>query len=99
LTTSSHALKGFFGRPLTLGLAGKPEGIDGSQVATLVKEGRIQQVADYCETDVVNTYRIWLRYEHFRGAITSLGFAESEADLRLFLEARLAERPYLASLI
>ena len=32
-----------------LGLAGKPAGIDGSMVAGLVKEGRIQEVADYCE--------------------------------------------------
>jgi hypothetical protein len=23
----------------------------------------ITEVADYCETDVVNTYRVWLRYE------------------------------------
>jgi predicted PolB exonuclease-like 3'-5' exonuclease len=81
-----------------LGLAGKPPDIDGSQVAARVKEGRIQEVANYCETDVVNTYRIWLRYELFRGVLTREQFSASEQDLRAFVGARAAERPYLASL-
>ncbi|MGH1557998.1 ribonuclease H-like domain-containing protein [Caulobacter segnis] len=40
-----------------LGLAGKPDGVDGGEVAAFVKAGRIAEVAAYCETDVVNTYR------------------------------------------
>jgi 3'-5' exonuclease len=81
-----------------LGLAGKPDGVDGSQVATLVKEGRIGEVAAYCETDVVNTYRAWLRYELFRGALNEAEFAASEADLAAFLAARIATHPHLAPL-
>ena len=45
----------------------KPDYIDGSQVEQYFAEGRIKMIADYCETDVVNTYRVWLRYELFRG--------------------------------
>jgi predicted PolB exonuclease-like 3'-5' exonuclease len=82
-----------------LGLAGKPEGIDGSQVASLVKQGRIGEVAAYCETDVVNTYRVWLRYELFRGALSEDRFRRSEAALADTLRSRLGERPHLASLI
>jgi 3'-5' exonuclease len=82
-----------------LGLAGKPQGIDGSEVANLVKEGRIQEVADYCETDVVNTYRIWLRYELFRGTLNREQFTACEDDLRRFIGTKLAERPHLANLI
>lgn len=82
-----------------LSLAGKPEGIDGSQVAALVKDGRLQEVADYCESDVVNTYRIWLRYELFRGALGREAFEASEADLGRFLEARSEAHPHLAALI
>ena len=26
------------------------------------REGKIKEVADYCETDVVGTYQLWLRY-------------------------------------
>ncbi len=27
----------------------------------------IREIAEYCESDVMNTYRVWLRYELFRG--------------------------------
>jgi predicted PolB exonuclease-like 3'-5' exonuclease len=79
-----------------LGLPGKPEDIQGKQVAGFVKDGRIQEVADYCETDVVNTYRVWLRYELFRGGVTNTEFDASEAALREFVLARAAEKPHLA---
>jgi 3'-5' exonuclease len=48
-------------------LPGKPFGIHGSQVEKLFREGKIREIADYCESDVVNTYRVWLRYELLRG--------------------------------
>ena len=35
----------------------------------------ITEVADYCETDVVNTYRVWLRYELFRGRLSGCSFS------------------------
>jgi 3'-5' exonuclease len=38
-----------------MGLLGKPDSIDGSEVANYHREGRIQEIADYCETDIVNT--------------------------------------------
>jgi predicted PolB exonuclease-like 3'-5' exonuclease len=36
-----------------MGLAGKPDHIDGSEVDKYFREGRIQVIADYCESDVV----------------------------------------------
>lgn len=82
-----------------MGLPGKPEGIDGSKVWDHVRAGRIQECADYGETDVVNTYRVWLRYELFRGAITPEQMVASEADLTAFITARLDERPHLGFLV
>ena len=82
-----------------LGLPGKPDAIEGSQVAAFVKDGRIQAVADYCETDVVNTYRVWLRYELFRGGLTGAEFEASEAALREFVSAKAAEKPHLAGFV
>tara|TARA_R110002124_G_scaffold250518_2_gene415587 strand:+ start:9806 stop:10579 length:774 start_codon:yes stop_codon:yes gene_type:complete len=79
-----------------LGLPGKPDGVDGSKVAEYVATGRIQEVADYCETDVVNTYRVWLRYELMRGALTTEAFEQSERSLTDFIDARSADRPHLA---
>ena len=52
-----------------MGLEGKPDGIDGSQVEAYCNAGRIQEIADYCQSDVINTYRLWLRYELFRGRL------------------------------
>jgi predicted PolB exonuclease-like 3'-5' exonuclease len=45
---------------------GKPDGIDGGQVDKYFRDGKIKEIAEYCETDVANTYRVWLRYELFR---------------------------------
>jgi predicted PolB exonuclease-like 3'-5' exonuclease len=53
-----------------LGLPGKPEGVDGSRVQEMVLAGQIEEVARYCETDVLNSFRVWLVYELFRGSIT-----------------------------
>jgi hypothetical protein len=50
-----------------LGLPGKPQGIDGSKVEEMVGAGQIEEVARYCESDVLATYRVWLVYELFRG--------------------------------
>ena len=68
-----------------LGLPGKPEGVDGGAVESLFRDGRHKEISDYCRSDVLNTYRVWLRYELFRGALGEVEFAASEADLAAFL--------------
>ena len=64
-----------------MGLPGKTEGIDGSQVEAYCNTGRIQEIADYCQSDVINTYRLWLRYELFRGNLDRETFRASEERL------------------
>lgn len=61
-----------------MGLPGKPNGIDGSQVEAYFKAGRIQEIADYCKSDVINTYRLWLRHELFRGKLDQNQFEFSD---------------------
>jgi hypothetical protein len=78
-----------------LGLAGKPEGVDGSRVEEMVLAGQIEEVARYCETDVLNTYRVWLTYELFRGAITDKQLAWSEGQIRDFVANRKVVNPHL----
>ena len=70
------------------GAAGKPEDINGAEVAQFYREGRIREIADYCESDVVNTYRVWLRHELFQGRLTNSAFEASEANLDTFLDVR-----------
>ena len=63
------------------------------------KEGRIREIADYCESDVVNTYRVWLRYELFRGRLSPVQFQISEQKLVEFIKARSDAKPHLSDLI
>jgi predicted PolB exonuclease-like 3'-5' exonuclease len=46
-----------------LGLTGKPDGMTGAEVEKYYRDGHVRQIAEYCESDVLNTYRIWLRHE------------------------------------
>jgi predicted PolB exonuclease-like 3'-5' exonuclease len=41
-----------------MGLPGKPDGMSGGEVENYYREGRIREIAEYCESDVVNTYRV-----------------------------------------
>jgi predicted PolB exonuclease-like 3'-5' exonuclease len=79
-----------------MGIPGKPYGIDGAEVERYCREGRIAEVAAYCETDVVNTYRVWLRYELFRGRLTENGLKASEANLRDYTRSHSDAKAHLA---
>jgi predicted PolB exonuclease-like 3'-5' exonuclease len=52
-----------------LGFPGKL-GMDGSRVWQAYQEGRIAEIRDYCETDVVNTYLVFLRFQLMRGILS-----------------------------
>jgi predicted PolB exonuclease-like 3'-5' exonuclease len=78
-----------------LGLTGKPEGVDGSRVEEMVLAGQIEEVAHYCESDVLNTYRVWLVYELFRSSITANELDWSEAQIRDFVATRKTANPHL----
>ncbi|HZV20339.1 MAG TPA: 3'-5' exonuclease, partial [Hyphomicrobiales bacterium] len=79
-----------------LGFPGKPDGIDGSEVHRYFREGRIKEIADYCETDIVNTYRVWLRYELFRGRLTLTDYEASNQALAEYLRKREDTKPHLS---
>jgi 3'-5' exonuclease len=81
-----------------MGLPGKPDGISGGDVDSFYRDGRIREIAEYCESDVVNTYRVWLRYELFRGRLSAEQFQGSEASLVDFIKARGNTKPHLADL-
>lgn len=81
-----------------MGLPGKPNGVSGAGVEKYYRDGRIREISDYCETDVVNTYRIWLRYELFRGRLTEATFQASEANFVEFIGLRSNTKPRLTDL-
>ena len=53
-----------------IGAPGK-YGIDGSKVADYYLENDIKKIRDYCETDVLNTYLVYLRYQLLSSSVTS----------------------------
>jgi predicted PolB exonuclease-like 3'-5' exonuclease len=82
-----------------VGLPGKPGGMVGGEVEKYYREGLIREIADYCETDVVNTYRVWLRYELFSGRLSEADFQASEAGLSEYITAHGNTKPHLADLL
>ena len=74
-------------------------GISGSEIEKYYRDGHIREIAEYCESDVLNTYRVWLRYELFRGRLSEAQFQASEADLVDFIKARGNTKPHLADLM
>lgn len=76
-----------------MGIPGKPDAMDGGEVHRYFLDSKIEEIAEYCETDVVNTYRLWLRYELFRGRSSSAEFHASEAYLDNFLKGRRNAKP------
>ena len=82
-----------------MGLPGKPDGMSGADVEKYYVDGRIRDIAAYCESDVVNTYRVWPRYELFRGRLSNTDLAASEGRLADFIKARGNVKPHLADLM
>ncbi len=66
-------------------------GVDGSQVWTLYQEGRLSDIRNYCETDVVNTYLVYCRYLLIRGQLERDAY-EAEIELVRSSLARLDAR-------
>jgi len=52
-----------------LGFPGKL-GMDGGKVWDAYQAGQATDIRDYCETDVANTYLVFLRFQLMRGALT-----------------------------
>jgi len=62
-----------------MGLPGKL-GMDGSEVWGAYQAGKLAEIRNYCETDVVNTYLIYLRFQLMRGVLTEARL-RSQCDL------------------
>lgn len=81
-----------------LGFPGKM-GMDGSKVWDAYRGGDIAGIRNYCETDVLNTYLVYLRFELIRGNLHAGEYAtecervremlggSEQAHLQAFLEA------------
>ena len=69
-----------------LGFPGKL-GFSGDQVWDAVLAGQLAAVRNYCETDVLNTYLVMLRFELFRGRLDATAHEQELERLRVLLRA------------
>lgn len=78
------------------GLPGKM-GMDGGKVWDSYCAGQIGQIRDYCETDVLNTYLLYLRFELIRGRLDAQAYAQ---ELQRVREALTQDnRPHLRAFL
>jgi 3'-5' exonuclease len=66
-------------------------------VEEMVLAGQIAEVARYCESDVLNTYRVWLVYQLFRGSITAQELDWSETQICDFVAKRKTANSHLSA--
>jgi predicted PolB exonuclease-like 3'-5' exonuclease len=69
-----------------LGLPGKM-GFSGAQVWDAYLAGNLAGIRSYCETDVLNTYLIYLRFELMRGRFSPERYAEEVERVKTLLRA------------
>lgn len=79
-----------------LGLPGKL-GFDGGQVWDAWQAGDLASIRRYCETDVLNTWLIYLRFQHLRGQLSAEQHAEELARVRVYLGA--SKEPHCAEFL
>ncbi|HET8707359.1 MAG TPA: 3'-5' exonuclease [Pseudomonadales bacterium] len=64
-----------------LGFPGKM-GMSGGKVWDAYQAGEIKRIRDYCETDVMNTYLVYLRYQLIRGEFSQERYNEELSFIR-----------------
>jgi len=99
-TDLMDVLSGFQGRSRVslvnmaslLGLPGKL-GFDGSQVWEAWQAGNVRAIREYCETDVLNTWLIYLRFALLRGRLAREAYLDEVERVKLLL--RSSRDPHL----
>jgi 3'-5' exonuclease len=79
-----------------LGLPGKL-GFSGAQVWGEWLAGDLVRIRRYCETDVLNTYLVYLRFDLMRGRLTPEHYAEELERVRAVLRA--GKEPHFAEFL
>ncbi|MGB2247201.1 MAG: 3'-5' exonuclease [Alcanivorax sediminis] len=67
-----------------LGFPGKM-GMSGAKVFDAFQDGDIKGIRDYCETDVLNTWLVYLRFQLMRGELDPTGYEQELTLLKEYL--------------
>lgn len=80
-----------------LGFPGKM-GMSGAKVWHEYLAGNLQGIRNYCETDVLNTYCVYLRFELMRGIIHATEYAQALDNLKQYLGTE-SNKPHLTEFL
>ena len=81
-----------------IGIPGKL-GMNGAEVADYYAQGKIEEITNYCETDVMATSALMLRVMHLTGELSSEGFAKSAKSFLDFLQNEALEKPHFQTFL
>ena len=81
-----------------MGFPGK-FGVDGSKVTDMYDAGDVAGIKNYCETDVLNTYLVFLRLMQHQGRINTISYNKAVADVISFIENEGEQKPYLGEFL
>jgi len=68
-----------------LGFPGKM-GMDGSKVCDAFLDGKIKEIRDYCETDALNTYLVYLQWLLVKGSLSKQELQKEHDLVKEFLQ-------------
>lgn len=78
---------------VSLNLPGKYD-VHGDQVLDLYYNNEIEKINEYCESDVLNTYWLFLKYELLRSNILKQDYASYLLDMKEFLNSKKSNLSY-----
>jgi len=73
-----------------LGFPGKL-GMSGDKVWPAYRDGKIKDIRDYCETDALNTYLVYCRFELIRGNLDEDSYEQELDKVKVFLKQQASE--------
>lgn len=76
------------------GLPGKYD-IHGGQVMELFYKGEFEKIHEYCESDVLNTYMLFLKYELIKGNLTQEDYVQHLQTMAEYISTHKSARAYV----
>jgi len=69
-------------------------GMDGSAVYPAYLDGKTEDIRRYCDTDAMNTYLMYCRFQKMRGGLLDKEYDQEMASVKTTLQALAADEPH-----
>jgi predicted PolB exonuclease-like 3'-5' exonuclease len=69
-------------------------GMDGGQVWPAYLDGKLEEIRRYCETDVMNTYLLYCRFQKMRAGLTEAEYTQEIALVKETLAGLVPAEPH-----